>query len=144
KALRMADGREELRRGCADALGGGVGGDELGKAPFELDELADEGVVLGVRDLGRVEHVAPGVGLGDLRPEREGALLGPAELDVVLHGHCPFTMPHSWPGPGLPSFVGAINAFAWYAREASRRRPCTTTVIATVIIVTTTIGTMAI
>ncbi len=41
----------------ADPLGGGIGRDQLGMGGFELLQFAVEGVVVGVGDLGGVEHV---------------------------------------------------------------------------------------
>ena len=48
---------EAFAGGSADALGGGVGGDERGVGLFEGLELAHEGVVLGVGELGLIEDV---------------------------------------------------------------------------------------
>lgn len=48
---------EAFAGGSTDALGGGVGGDERGVGLFEGLELAHEGVVLGVGELGLIEDV---------------------------------------------------------------------------------------
>src|SRR5437879_8341050 len=48
----MLDRLEDVGRRAAHALGGAVGGDEVWKARLELAELAHEGVILGVGDLG--------------------------------------------------------------------------------------------
>src|SRR5438093_8147005 len=48
----MLDRLEDVGRRAAHALGGAVGGDEVWKARLEVAELAHEGVVLGVGDLG--------------------------------------------------------------------------------------------
>src|SRR5438132_11383173 len=48
----MLDRLEDVGRRAAHALGGAVGGDEVWKARVELAELAHEGVILGVGDLG--------------------------------------------------------------------------------------------
>jgi hypothetical protein len=53
----MREFGEAVARGAADALGGGVGGDEFGVGGFELLELAHEAVILGVGDLRGVEDV---------------------------------------------------------------------------------------
>ena len=53
----MADVREVVDGGAADALRRRVGRDELGVRLLDREELADERVVLGVGDLGPVEDV---------------------------------------------------------------------------------------
>ena len=53
----VADVREVVHGGAADAPGGRVGGDDLGKGLLDREELAREGVVLGVADLGTGEGV---------------------------------------------------------------------------------------
>ncbi len=52
-------GREQLGGRGADPLGRALRGDQLGEALLQLHELADERIVVGVRDLGVVEHVVP-------------------------------------------------------------------------------------
>src|SRR3712207_7653101 len=54
---RVPDGLETLDGLAADALGGGIRGDQLGVLAFERFELGVDGVVLGVGDLWRVLHM---------------------------------------------------------------------------------------
>ena len=53
----MGEFDEAFAGGAADALGGGVEGDERGVGLFEGLEFAHAGVVFGVGDLGLVEDV---------------------------------------------------------------------------------------
>jgi len=53
----VRDGGEQVGRRSPDALRGRVGGDQLGVGILQRAQLADELVVLGVGDLGIVEHV---------------------------------------------------------------------------------------
>ena len=53
----MLDGRKGRKGLGADALAGGVGGDDLRVLLFEGAEIAHQGVVLVVGDHGVVEHV---------------------------------------------------------------------------------------
>ena len=75
----VLDRGERLEGGGADALGGGVGGDELGEGFFQPAQLVQELVVLAVADLGRVEHVVAVVVVIDVRPQ-----LFAAESRLVL------------------------------------------------------------
>ena len=59
--LRVADGLEALRGRGADALAGGVGGEEVGVLGLERAQLVHEPVVLGVGDLGGVLGVVEAV-----------------------------------------------------------------------------------
>ncbi len=64
----MSD-RGELVEGLGpDALGGGVGRDRVGVLLLQVLELAEELVVLGVADLGRVEDVVAVVVVVELAP----------------------------------------------------------------------------
>jgi hypothetical protein len=73
---------------AADALGGRVGGDELGVALFELPELDDEGVEVGVGDFGGVEDEVAVLVVGDLRAELFDAELGAGDAGDVGGGGC--------------------------------------------------------
>jgi hypothetical protein len=53
----VRDFGEALLGLATDALGGGVGGEELGMLGFEAAEADHERVVLSVGDLGGVEYV---------------------------------------------------------------------------------------
>jgi hypothetical protein len=53
----VLDGSEGLGHVPAHRLGRAIGGDELGVGLLELAELAQEAVVLGVRDLGAILDV---------------------------------------------------------------------------------------
>jgi len=60
---------EEARRRGADGVGGRVGCGQRREVGLELAQLAHQQVVLGVGDLGRVEHVVQLVVVEDLRPQ---------------------------------------------------------------------------
>src|SRR3989454_8335747 len=60
---------ELLRRRGADAVRGTVGRAELGVLGLELLQLAEQAVVLGVRDLRMVEHVIRVIGALDEPPQ---------------------------------------------------------------------------
>ena len=66
--------REVLGRCAAHALGGRVGRRELGVLALELYELAEQAVVLGVRDLRRILDVVKAVVKLDLRTQLRGPL----------------------------------------------------------------------
>src|SRR3989442_2231439 len=72
----MLDRLEDVGRRSAHALGGAVGGDEVWKARLELAELAHEGVVLGVRDLGPRLDIIQIVVVMDLLAQLGDALRG--------------------------------------------------------------------
>ena len=78
----VGDRGEERRRRGADLLAGRVGRDELGELRLELPQLADEGVVVGVGDRGRVELVVEPVVVLDRGPQ-----LVDAGLDLGRDGH---------------------------------------------------------
>src|SRR2546425_8282535 len=94
---------ELLRRCGADAVRGTVGRAELGVLGLELLQLAEQAVVLGVRDLRMVEHVIRVI----------GALDEPPQLGSPRGGTPP-------PPPPLPPFTDP-----WLLPESrpSRRRP---------------------
>jgi len=83
----------EARRGLAAySLGGGVGGLQLGKRRLEVDELAEEVVVVRVGDLGCVEDVVQArvtVELLRSASTRSRAFSGvtESELFVSMPGH---------------------------------------------------------
>ena len=85
---RVPDGREQRRdRDAAHALGRRIGRQQLGVLLLERVELAHQLVEVGVRDLGRVEHVvAVGVVI-DLRAQLVDAAfrLGELGLRLVVH-----------------------------------------------------------
>ena len=68
-------------------LGGGVGGEEVGVALLEGDELAVEPVVLLVGDLRRILDVVEVVVLADRRPQRLRPLRGVLASLLFLSGH---------------------------------------------------------
>src|SRR5207245_1473220 len=72
----MLDRLEDVGRRSAHALGGAVGGDEVRKARLELAELAHEGVVLGVGDLGPRLDVVQIVVVVNLLAQLHDALRG--------------------------------------------------------------------
>src|SRR5207245_11488534 len=72
----MLDRLEDVGRRSAHALGGAVGGDEVRKARLELAELAHEGVVLGVGDLGPRLDVVQIVVVVNLLAQLRDALRG--------------------------------------------------------------------
>src|SRR5579875_1261012 len=74
--VAMAHGLELGQRRTAHALRGGIGGDQLGMRLLERLQAAEERVVLGVGDLGRVEDVVEVVVPADLAAEL---------LDLRLH-----------------------------------------------------------
>ena len=76
----MADLVERAGRRAADPLGRRIGRDELGMGGLEGDEAAEELVVLGVGQLGRVLLVVEGVGATDAI--REVGVAGGGRLDV--------------------------------------------------------------
>ena len=55
--MAVAHGAEGGERRGADTLGGRVRGDQRGIGLLQLLETAEERIVLGIRDLGCVEHV---------------------------------------------------------------------------------------
>ena len=65
----MPDGLETLDGLAADALGGGIGGDQLGVLAFERFELGVEAVAPAVGDLGRGLDVVAAVVVADLLPQ---------------------------------------------------------------------------
>jgi len=67
---------ERLRRLAADALGGAVGRDELGVPALQLTQLALQGVVGLVGDLGTVQGVVEPLVAPDLGPQRLDTLAG--------------------------------------------------------------------
>ncbi len=69
----VGDRGEQGRRGRSHRGGGRVGHDQIGMVGFDGPQLPNQGVVLGVGDLGVVETVVPVVVITDQRPE----LLGP-------------------------------------------------------------------
>ena len=62
-------GANSAEGGAAHALGGRVGGEQLGVRALELVQLAQQLVVLDVGDLGRVEDVVAVVVVLDLRAQ---------------------------------------------------------------------------
>ena len=70
---QMAVLAELVGRLGADAVGGAVGGPELGMLRFEVLQLAKRAVVLGVGDLGLVQYVVRVVGTLQQPPELGGA-----------------------------------------------------------------------
>ena len=66
--------REAVDGGAADAARRRVGGDELGPALLDREELARERVVLGVADLGTGEDVVEALVPAELVPEERGTL----------------------------------------------------------------------
>ena len=118
--VTLASALDERR---PDALGGTVGRAQLGVLGLERLQLAKQPVVLGVRDLGRVENVVGVVGPVDLlaQPERLARLRcrsprgGLLAQDRLRHTHQPLdlggravgqarrrrpTAPDSWPAAG--------------------------------------------
>ena len=73
---------EPLRRGAGDSRGGRVGGAKRRKLGLEGLELADQDVVLGVRQLRVIQDVVAMVGPGDLCLQRVGSGSG----GVGVHG----------------------------------------------------------
>src|SRR5207249_3136541 len=61
--------RKRRRRLFADALGGAVGGDEVGELRLQVPQLALEAVVLRVGDLRPVEHVVEVLVPAQLAPQ---------------------------------------------------------------------------
>ena len=87
-------------RGAADALGRRIRGDELREGVLERDELAEQLVVLGVADLGRVLDVVEAVRALDLLDQlgvaggggfdvQRGRLLDERRVDGQLGRHRP-------------------------------------------------------
>jgi len=61
--------RKGVRRLLAHALGGAVGGDEVGELPLQVAQLALEPVVLGVGDLRLVADVVEVLVPANLAPQ---------------------------------------------------------------------------
>ena len=80
----MPDLDEAFTGLAADAAGGGIGSDEFGMGVFEPLQFAHQGVVLGVGDFGRVEHVVLVLVVTDLRAERFNFLGDGAHGDAIL------------------------------------------------------------
>jgi hypothetical protein len=99
----VADLLEPLEGLAAHALGGGVGGDELGVLGLEALELVVEGVVLGVGDLRRVLHVVAPVVVADLLAQL---------LDPAPHVHA----------LGHAGIIRAVPRHPKRVRSAGRRR----------------------
>ena len=87
-------------RGAADALGRRVRGDELRKGLLERDQLAEQLVVFGVADLGRILDVVeavraldlldhPGMAGGGGFDVQRGRLLDERRIDGQLGRHRP-------------------------------------------------------
>ncbi len=70
---RWRTGAKSAEGGAPTRLRRRVGGPELGVALLERGQLADEVVVLGIRDLGCVVCVVPGAVIGDLAPQLLGS-----------------------------------------------------------------------
>ena len=70
----MAHLLEALGGLAADALGGRVGGEQLGMRGLEALELVHQRVVLGVGDLGGVENVVEVLVAAEIGAELLGAL----------------------------------------------------------------------
>jgi hypothetical protein len=67
---------EALAGLAADALGGGIGGTEVGVGVFEVEELAEELVVGGVGDFGLIEDVIEVFVAADQGAQRQDFVLG--------------------------------------------------------------------
>ena len=107
----VLDRLEDIGRRPADALGGAVRGDEVGKARLELPELAHESVVLGVRDLGPCLDVVQIVVVVDLL----------AQLGDALRGVGPRHVPkHNTAGSGCWGCLAARVRVTLYCRATGR------------------------
>ena len=82
----MADVRKVVHGGAADAPGGRVGGDDLGKGLLDREELAGEGVVLGVADLGAGEGVVEVLVPAELVAQPAGAQRSGVRVFGKRHG----------------------------------------------------------
>ncbi len=108
----VANGGELLQGRRADALGGGVGCDQLGVGFLQLLELAKEAVVVGVADLRGVEDVVAVVVVLELA----------AQLLDSIAGFLGCGVSH---GRGLPELMGAgcISCFGRLAGKSCHGRP---------------------
>ena len=88
----MLDRGELGERGGADPLGGRVGRGQLRILGLEGAELLHEPVVLGVRNLGLVEHIVAIVVVVDLGPQLVDARprrRQPRRFHLLLHPRSP-------------------------------------------------------
>ena len=116
----LAEGFLHLAR---DALGRGVGGDEVGVGLLELDELAEKLVIGGIRDPRPFLDVVQAVVLAYLLPE------GLDALGVPLVAHEPAPLGSLGPSPPRPnrarSHCSARSFFASTRRQSSGWRAFT-------------------
>ena len=105
-------GGEVLQRWGANAPGGGIWRNEVGKGRFKLLESPQQHIVLSVRNLGRIEHIVAVIVVIDAADQFRNTFPGPyfvygihthsSGISKIAVGRTPLLLAATWRFQGLP------------------------------------------